>query len=1004
MVVTLLVVMCPAGAVTLAPVTTPETGVSTTPETTSTGADFQEVAIAPEYYDDLEAGQDAPGSLPGEVVTVELNLTEYVGTGAVQLKFEDYWPSDGWGPLLHRTTVEADGAVVHSFEAGTDEERDNYLAENGGSDGETYPWRFADAEQYWIYEFTVPEDADSLTVTLEIANGFRVLARSVENSSISGDVSTLSYAGGSVDPSVVPQSTTVDHDVTAEFRNVSMDGDTDRFYLTVPDAVAGSNLSFNDVTVVEFTNGTPLGSGVNVSTVDGPDGDSVMDTLRFELSPEGTGSVDVAANVSVGISWPAVPANTTYTLRTAAEDSKTGNVSLRSLADVTVTSPNSAPVASFSINDSEPTVEDPVELNASASTDPDGNVTTYEWDLDGDGEYDDATGARTVTNFSISGSQSVGVRVTDGAGASGTTHRTISVRLPLSANFSVTPETPTVNESVTLRASGGNVNAPATRLEAYYSLDGDTVTNAVTGRDAPVQTATPGAGGVVGGAWEFATDGTSDTTADAVVSEGLPINGESATVGAWVNVTDTESFSRIFQVGGDLGTYPTEGWNIEFDGSNNEIYLVNWDDGPHIGQRQTITLDPHRWYYVATVVNGTDARMHVFDQAGELNASPVVWEGLGPRGDSETAPLLLMGGDGRDTAGRMDEVRAYSRALSRTEIERLHHARSSRGASRENVSYEWDLDGDGQYDDATGVEVTTRFGLPGDRTAGLRVTDDGETVTNTETVTVTDPPSAAFSVNVSDPRVNEPVRLDATNSTDSDGTIVSHDWDLDGDGIYEASGETVTTNFSTPGTVTVSLRVTDDDGVSDTASEMIHTTELLSAERTIQGPVRPGGRVNVTVRVTPDADVNGPAVDENIPEPLSIVSQSTAPGATYRESANQWLWLQASKGRTLTVNYTIAVPETVARDETFSLAGSVSSGTQSPVEIGGDTTLEVETCINHAVAGPDGEITLPELQSAINWWAEDEPVPDTGGQTLSLPRLQNLINAWAEDQPVSCQG
>jgi hypothetical protein len=62
------------------------------------------------------------------------------------------------------------------------------------------------------------------------------------------------------------------------------------------------------------------------------------------------------------------------------------------------------------------------------------------------------------------------------------------------------------------------------------------------------------------------------------------------------------------------------------------------------------------------------------------------------------------------------------------------------------------------------------------------------------------------------------------------------------------------------------------------------------------------------------------------------------------------------------------------------------------------------TCVNRAVAGPDGEISLSEIQTAINWWAEDTEVPDTGGRTISLRKIQSLINAWAEDQPVSCQG
>jgi hypothetical protein len=69
-----------------------------------------------------------------------------------------------------------------------------------------------------------------------------------------------------------------------------------------------------------------------------------------------------------------------------------------------------------------------VALDGSASSDPDtGDSLTYDWDFDGDG-YDDATGATPdFTNVGRDGTFTVGLRVTDTAGATATDTATVRV-------------------------------------------------------------------------------------------------------------------------------------------------------------------------------------------------------------------------------------------------------------------------------------------------------------------------------------------------------------------------------------------------------------------------------------------------------------------------------------------------------------------------------------------------------------------------------------------------
>jgi uncharacterized delta-60 repeat protein len=85
------------------------------------------------------------------------------------------------------------------------------------------------------------------------------------------------------------------------------------------------------------------------------------------------------------------------------------------------------PTAAFTFAPIAPVVGEPVDLDGSGSTDPDGTVGSYAWDLDDDGEHDDATGAMTTTSFTTGGDHTVGLLVTDGAGVQGTATTVIAV-------------------------------------------------------------------------------------------------------------------------------------------------------------------------------------------------------------------------------------------------------------------------------------------------------------------------------------------------------------------------------------------------------------------------------------------------------------------------------------------------------------------------------------------------------------------------------------------------
>jgi PKD repeat protein len=69
---------------------------------------------------------------------------------------------------------------------------------------------------------------------------------------------------------------------------------------------------------------------------------------------------------------------------------------------------------------------------------------------------------------------------------------------------------------------------------------------------------------------------------------------------------------------------------------------------------------------------------------------------------------------------------------------------------------------------------------------------------------------------------------DGTSSSDSDGTIVSYAWSF-GDGATAAVATPDPHTYNTPGTYTISLTVTDDDGATHTAAKTVTVTDAATA-------------------------------------------------------------------------------------------------------------------------------------------------------------------------------
>ncbi|MFB6299589.1 MAG: PKD domain-containing protein, partial [Halobacteriales archaeon] len=138
------------------------------------------------------------------------------------------------------------------------------------------------------------------------------------------------------------------------------------------------------------------------------------------------------------------------------------------------------------------------------------------------------------------------------------------------------------------------------------------------------------------------------------------------------------------------------------------------------------------------------------------------------------------------------------------------------------LSYAWDFGDGAGFQSGLGSNPTHSYGSPGSKTVSLRVTDDnGASDTASQSITVNEFPTASFTHTPADPVLGEPINFDASGSSDPDGSIASYEWDVDGDGTTDKSGEIVSHTYTSGTSQTVTLTVTDDDGASTSASQTL---------------------------------------------------------------------------------------------------------------------------------------------------------------------------------------
>jgi PKD repeat protein len=351
------------------------------------------------------------------------------------------------------------------------------------------------------------------------------------------------------------------------------------------------------------------------------------------------------------------------------------------------------------------------------STDADGTITTYKWDLDNNGQYNDATGQSVPFGpFPTAGPRTVGLEVTDSNGARATTPLTVNVNSEPTAQFTVEPVTPIIREPVTFTSHSFDAQDNAGQLTYKWDLDNDNVygeagtatqpeerTQSVsrsfaTAGTYPVKLRVTDTGGITREA----------TPRNIVVQNTIPKGGFTWSPNSPLP-NETVTFSGSPSVASAGKSIQKWEWDLDYDPTKDQF------DVNASGVSVSHSFPSAGTKTVALKVTETDGGYGIVFDRVTVNAPPQASFSVSPASVFTGDPVTLS-----STAGDPDGPLAKQ---------------------------EWDLDNDGQYDDAGGGVVFATFARAGSFPLKLRVTDSkGATAVAVRQVDVANRPVAPPSV------------------------------------------------------------------------------------------------------------------------------------------------------------------------------------------------------------------------------------------------------------------
>ncbi|MBA3656364.1 MAG: PKD domain-containing protein [Gemmatimonadaceae bacterium] len=549
-----------------------------------------------------------------------------------------------------------------------------------------------------------------------------------------------------------------------------------------------------------------------------------------------------------------------------------------------------------------------VAFNGSASSDPDGDALTYAWQF-GDGAT--GTGVTTTHAYADNGSYSAILTATDPAGASDATNTPVTITNAPPVVAAGAPFIANAGQSVTVNASFSDAGL----------------------NDSPW-------------AYTFEWGDGSTSTGSTGIQGGISANHTYATAGSYsvaIKVTDKDGGNGSNVSSGTVRAAPRAATDGPYAGVEGSAIAMSGAGSSDVDG----TIVSYAWTFGDGSTGAGASVSHTYANDGDYTVTLVVTDNDGLTSSvnssahvTNVAPVV-----GAFDGGRLPAGGTYSASGS--------FADPGADAWTATVNF-----GDGtgtQPLSLSGKSFTLShvYSASGNYTVTVTVSDGAGSSSSSAGVTVLAAPTAAINGPFSSVEGSS-VSMSGAASTDVDGTISSYAWNF-GDGTT-GTGASISHTYAQDGNYTVTLVVTDNDGLTGTTTATAQATNVAPAIAALGNVVQASGSYSATGSFAdPGADSWTATVnygDGSGSAPLSLTGKTFALAHTFAAGQTYTVTVTVSDDdATSTSTHTVRI----TAPPVANAGGPYSSSEGSSVAMSGSASSDIDgTVASYAWTFGDG--------------------------------------------------